>query len=84
METVAFCEFDENARKVLMKHWPHIPVCSDVRNLEYFCQGEDPDDCLLIDKVIDHELCRGSIDVVCGGFPCQDLSLSGVGKGFSC
>lgn len=25
---------------------------------------------------------RGSIDLVCGGFPCQDLSSAGEGKGF--
>ena len=26
METVAFCEYDEKARKVLRKHWPEVPI----------------------------------------------------------
>lgn len=25
MKTIAFCEFDEHARKVLKKHWPEVP-----------------------------------------------------------
>ena len=63
METVAFCEFDKHAQKVLKKHWPHIPIHEDVREL-------------------DGKQYRGSVDVVCGGFPCQDLSNSGLQKGF--
>ena len=64
METVAFCEFDKHARKVLNKHWPEIPIHNDVREL-------------------DGKQYRGSVDVVCGGFPCQDLSQAGKQAGFS-
>jgi len=63
METVAFCEFDKHAQKVLAKHWPNIPIHEDVREL-------------------DGNKFRGSVDVVCGGFPCQDLSGAGLQKGF--
>ena len=29
-ETVAFCEIDPFAKKILRKHWPKVPMCSDV------------------------------------------------------
>jgi DNA (cytosine-5)-methyltransferase 1 len=64
METIAFCEFDEHAQKVLRKHWHDVPIHSDVRTLN----GHDY---------------RGTVDVVCGGFPCQDLSSAGKQEGFS-
>ena len=64
METVAFCEFDSHARKVLKKHWPSTQIHEDVRELD----GKDY---------------RGSVDVVCGGFPCQDLSVCGKKEGFA-
>jgi len=64
METVAFCEFDKHAQKVLKKHWPKVPIYDDVRTL-------------------DGKQFRGSVDVVCGGFPCQDLSVAGKAAGFS-
>ena len=34
-ETVAFCEIDPFCQKVLKKHWPDIPICNDVRTLDY-------------------------------------------------
>ena len=64
METVAFCEFDEHAQKVLRKHWPDVPIHSDIRELNA-------------------KQFRGTVDVVCGGFPCQDLSTAGKQVGFS-
>ena len=64
METVAFCEFDEHAQKVLRKHWPDVPIYSDIREL-------------------DAKQFRGTVDVVTGGFPCQDLSSAGKQEGFS-
>jgi DNA (cytosine-5)-methyltransferase 1 len=63
METIAFCEFDNDARKVLSKHWPDVPIHEDVR-------------------LLDGKQYRGTVDVVCGGFPCQDLSNAGEQKGF--
>ena len=64
METVAFCEFEPHAQEVLRKHWPDVPIHSDVREL-------------------DAKQYRGTVDVVCGGFPCQDLSSAGKQAGFS-
>lgn len=63
METIAFCEYDEHAQKVLNKHWPDIPIHKDVRKL-------------------DGKQYRGTVDVICGGFPCQDLSNAGKKAGF--
>lgn len=65
METVAFCEIDKKARLVLNKHWPDVPVFEDVSTLT-----KDALDA------------RGiSVNVICGGFPCQDISLAGKGAG---
>lgn len=64
-ETVAFCEIDAKARMVLKKHWPDIPIFEDIRELNY-------------EKLQSIGL---DIDVICGGFPCQDISVAGKGAG---
>ena len=65
MTTVAFCEIDKKAQQVLRKHWPNVPIFEDV--------------CTLTKELLDE---RGiTIDVICGGFPCQDISLAGKGAG---
>ncbi len=33
-ETVAFCEIEPFAQKVLRKHWPDVPIYDDVRSLD--------------------------------------------------
>jgi DNA (cytosine-5)-methyltransferase 1 len=63
--TVAFCEIDPFCRKVLSKHWPEVRQYEDVRGLS----GET----LAADGI--------SVDVICGGFPCQDISLAGKQAG---
>lgn len=61
MQTVAFCEMDIHCQKVLKKHWPDIPIYSDVKELD----GNKFKD----------------VDLICGGFPCQDISVAGLQKG---
>ena len=64
-ETVAFCEINPFCRKVLAKHWPDVVQYTDVRTLSA--------DQLRADGI--------SVDAVCGGFPCQDISYAGSGAG---
>ncbi len=66
MRTVGFCESDAWCRGVLGRHWPGVPVYDDVRRLS----GTR----LRADGVAWPEL-------VCGGFPCQDVSAAGRGAG---
>lgn len=61
-ETIAFCEIDQYAQKVLAKNWPDVPIFSDVTKLK-------------ADDI------AGTVDVITGGFPCQDLSAAGAGAG---
>jgi DNA (cytosine-5)-methyltransferase 1 len=60
-ETVAFCEIDPFCRRVLAKHWPNVRQYEDVRTLTA--------DTLRRDGI--------AVDVICGGFPCQDISNAG-------
>ncbi len=64
--TTAFCEADPFARAVLNRHWPGVPVYDDVRTLSATR--------LRADGV-------PRPDLLCGGFPCQDVSLAGRGAG---
>ena len=66
-ETVAFCEIEDFPRRVLAKHWPDVPCYDDVRTLT----GER----LAADGI--------AVDVICGGFPCQDISFAGLGAGLA-
>ena len=68
MRTVAFCEIEPYPRAVLAKHWPGIPCYDDIRTLTA--------ERLAADGV-------GPIDVICGGFPCQDISVAGKGAGLA-
>lgn len=64
-ETVAFCEFDEHARKVLSKHWKGVKQYTDIRELTY--------EKLQADGI--------KPTVLTGGFPCQDISVAGKQAG---
>lgn len=65
-ETVAFCEIEEFPRKILAKHWPKVPIYEDVK------------------KLTAERLCAdgiAAVDIITGGFPCQDISTAGHQKG---
>ena len=60
-ETVAFCEIEKYPQKVLAKHWPGVKIYDDIRELTA--------ERLLSDGI--------GVDVITGGFPCQDISVAG-------
>lgn len=61
MHTVGQVEIDPYCRRVLAKHWPHVPRHDDVRTAVDWWMSEQ----------------RPRVDVVCGGFPCQPVSEAG-------
>jgi len=67
MRTVAFCESDPFCQRVLAKHWPEVPCYDDVRTLTA--------------DQLRHDGIR--VDVICGGFPCQDVSRAGKRAGLT-
>lgn len=65
-ETVAFCEVDPFCRRVLARRWPKARIYDDVRSVD------------------ERRLVGDGLpvpDVICGGFPCQDISVAGRGVG---
>ncbi len=66
MRPVAFCETEPFARSILRRHWPAVPCFPDIRTLSV--------EQLRADGV-------PLPDLVCGGFPCQDISSAGHGAG---
>jgi len=65
-ETAAFCEIEPFCQRVLNKHWPDVPIYDDIRELNRERLESDG---------------IGRIDVITGGFPCQDLSVAGKQAG---
>ena len=67
MQTAMFCEIEPFCRRVLAKHWPGVPIHDDVRTMG-------------AELLARHGV---AVDLVCGGFPCQDLSVAGKGAGLT-
>jgi DNA (cytosine-5)-methyltransferase 1 len=65
--TVAFCERNDYCRRVLASRYPAVPIYDDVRSLTATR--------LHADGIRPR--------VICGGFPCQDVSWAGSGLGLA-
>ena len=63
--TLAFCEIEGFCRDLLKQNFPGIPIFEDVKELH-------PED-------VSRQ--RQAVHLITAGFPCQDLSQAGVGKG---
>ena len=68
MTCVGQVEIDKHARSVLDRHWPDVPKHDDITTAKEWAS-----DIGLV----------GSVDIVCGGAPCQDLSVAGKREGFA-
>jgi len=66
MKTVAFCEINPFCRKILTRHWPSVPIFSDITTVHKKDLKTLP-----------------RIDIIAGGFPCQDISVAGKQKGIA-
>jgi DNA (cytosine-5)-methyltransferase 1 len=61
MTTVGQVEINPFCRRVLAEHWPEVPKHDDVRTAIEWWRSEP----------------RPPVHVLCGGFPCQDVSNAG-------
>ena len=61
MTTVGQVELDPWCRTVLAKHWPAVPQHDDVVTAPEWWASTE----------------RPTVDLICGGFPCQPFSLAG-------
>lgn len=61
MRVVGQVEIDPYCRRVLAKHWPEVPRWPDVHSCVRWWRREP----------------RPTVDLVCGGFPCQPVSVAG-------
>ena len=67
-EPILFCELDEFCQKILKKHWPNVPICSDVKELAHDTNAFIP-------------RTRGRKRILTSGFPCQPWSVAGAKRG---
>lgn len=85
--TVAFCEIDPYCRAVIAKHWSGVPIFGDIRELTAKTlagntHGQN------VPKIRGIRERSGTdtgriCDIICGGFPCQDISFAGKGAGLA-
>lgn len=67
IETICCVEINEFCQKVIKKHYPNMPIIEDVRNVTK-------------EKVKEVSNCE-RVNIISGGFPCQDVSTAGLRKG---
>lgn len=56
---------NQYAARILQRHWPAVPNLGDITKVDWRQEHEQ----------------HGPVDIVCGGFPCGDLSLTGPRAG---
>lgn len=82
------CEIDDYARRVLAKHWPDVTRWRDIRTFLPDTASERRGSwgpgriaARRQRRALSPWVAGWRVDVVAGGFPCQDLSYAGRGAG---
>jgi len=76
-------EIDDWRRQVLTRHWPEVPKWKDVRE---FCGNRSQSmvgDGIATISATGLQGADLAVDLICGGFPCQDLSVAGRRAGLA-
>lgn len=68
LKCIGQVEIDKKCITVLENHWPSVPRHDDIRTAKEWA---------------DEQGLVGKTDIVCGGFPCQDVSVAGKREGLA-
>lgn len=74
MKVVWQAEIDRQCRSVTARHWPDVVMYDDVRKVRAYLEPKNARR-----TAVRPERC----DLLCGGFPCQDISVAGRRAGLA-
>ncbi len=77
MEVVAQVEIDPYCNRVLAHHWPEVRRFGDVRNIGRHGGVDGLASSVGGSEFVGRWSPSDGVDIVCGGFPCQDVSVAG-------